>query len=168
MVTKSARQLSSAHITILSTPHQWWMLHQQSVINEKTQINFKGSTCQKFLLMKRCISNAWVMVSVMIMITMMNHEETPNKHGDFLLLKEKPAELSLSKHLCVCVCVCGATCNNDGFNIFNFRSGSIQMTFLRTQESQNHIFSIQLWVPVPLRSSLGCWGWVDFSHLYKI
>lgn len=84
MVTKSTRQHLTAPITILSTPHQWWMLHQQSVINENTQINFKGSTCQKSILMKRHTSNAWVMVGLMIMIAMMNHVETPNKQSDFL------------------------------------------------------------------------------------
>lgn len=55
-----------------------------SVINEKTQINFKGSSCQKSMLMKRWISNAWVMVGVMIMITLMNHMQTANKLSNFL------------------------------------------------------------------------------------
>lgn len=107
MVTKSTRQHLTAPIMILSTPHQWWMLHQQSVINENTQINFKGSTCQKSILMKRCISNAWVMVGVMIMIAMMNHMEAANKQSDFLAPHEKKIEekLWVSKHLSVCGCV---------------------------------------------------------------
>lgn len=121
MVTKSTRQHLTAPITILSTPHQWWMLHQQSVINENTQINFKGSTCQESILMKCCISNAWVMFSLMIMITVMHHVETPNKQSDFLAPRErKNFEL---QSICLCVCLCL------WFNIFtmliNFVSLSI-------------------------------------------
>lgn len=79
MVTKSTRQRLTAPITILSTPHQWWMLHQQSVINENTQINFKGSTCQESILIKRQSSNEGVMVGLAIMISVTNHEKAAER-----------------------------------------------------------------------------------------
>lgn len=140
-----------------------------SVINENTQINFKGSTCQKSMLMKCCISNAWVMVGVLIMITMMNHVETPNKRSDFLApnereRKKKEDKLWVSKHLSACV-RCHFHHINKSHVIFNSRSGSTQMRYLRTQESQNLLFNTQLWELVPSRSSLGCWGWVEMITL---
>lgn len=85
-----------------------------SVINENTQINFKGSTCQKSTLMRGCTSNAWVMVDVIIMITLMNHVETPNKQSYFVAPYEDKPSLKdkhwVSKHLSVYMYMCVYVC----------------------------------------------------------
>lgn len=158
MVTKSTRQHLTALITILSAHHQWWMLYQQSVINENAQINFKGSTCQESILMKSCISNAWVMVGLVIMISMMNRVHYQISRVTFWLLKETRQTLIFAVSIVQRIQHINKPC-------VNFRSGSIQMTFLGMQESQTLIFSTQQWELGPLRSSQGCWGWVDTHTL---
>lgn len=76
-----------------------------SVINENAQINFKGSTCQKSILMKRRISNAWVMVGVMIMITVMNHVQTQDKWSHILAPREKKKKKRRTSSLKASVCL---------------------------------------------------------------
>lgn len=67
------------------------------------------------------------------------------KEAEQLLKKKK---LGVSKHLCECVCVyLSVFCDIPHFNkrhiLVDFRSGSTQMIYLRTQESQTLRFSTQ-------------------------